>query len=161
VHGALEGFLSVLRLAELVDEHGHWAGGKAHSCRRATCSTAARDAPKVLDLLMRLEGEARKAGGRVHSLLGNHEVMNVLGDLRYVNAEEYEHFRASESIDRRARFLRTLTEVARERARAAGRSSTRMPIARSSSTRSRSASWSGRRSSRRRAATAGGCASGR
>ena len=42
------------------------------------------DGRKVLDLLMRLEGEARKAGGRVHALLGNHEVMNMLGDLRYV-----------------------------------------------------------------------------
>ena len=48
----------------------------------------------MLDLLMRLEGEARKAGGRVHALLGNHEVMNMLGDLRYVNAEEYKAFRS-------------------------------------------------------------------
>jgi hypothetical protein len=69
---------------------------------------------------MRLEGEAKKAGGRVHALLGNHEVMNVLGDLRYVSAEEYEHFRTADSIDRRARFLRNLTDVARERARSAG-----------------------------------------
>ena len=67
------------------------------SSRRATCSTAGTDARKVLDLLMRLEGEARKAGGRVHALLGNHEVMNMLGDLRYVNAEEYKSFAGAAS----------------------------------------------------------------
>jgi hypothetical protein len=37
---------------------------------------------------MRLEREALAAGGRVHVLLGNHEVMNMLGDLRYVTPEE-------------------------------------------------------------------------
>jgi hypothetical protein len=119
VHGAFEGLSSVLRLAELVDEHGRWAGGKAHLVQTGDVLDRGKDAPKVLDLLMRLEGEARKAGGRVHALLGNHEVMNVLGDLRYVNPEEYEAFRTSESIDRRSRFLRTLTEAARERAREA------------------------------------------
>lgn len=33
---------------------------------------------------MALEQEASKAGGQVVPLLGNHEVMNILGDLRYV-----------------------------------------------------------------------------
>jgi hypothetical protein len=120
VHGAYEGFLTVLRFAGLADEHGHWAGGKAHLVQTGDVLDRGKDAPKVLDLLMRLEGEAKKAGGRVHALLGNHEVMNVLGDLRYVNAEEYEHFRNRDSIERQARFLRTLTEAARERARGAG-----------------------------------------
>jgi len=120
VHGAYEGFLSVLRLAGLADERGHWAGGKAHLVQTGDVLDRGKDAPKVLDLLMRLEGEARKAGGRVHALLGNHEVMNVLGDLRYVNPEEYVAFRTTDSMERRTRFLRTLVEHERERARAAG-----------------------------------------
>ena len=120
VHGAYEGFLSILRFAGLADEHGHWAGGKAHLVQTGDVLDRGKDAPKVLDLLMRLEGEARKAGGRVHALLGNHEVMNVLGDLRYVSAEEYEHFRTSDSIEIRSRFLRRATEQARERAKANG-----------------------------------------
>jgi hypothetical protein len=120
VHGAYEGFLSVLRFAGLADERGHWAGGKAHLVQTGDVLDRGKDAPKVLDLLMRLESEARRAGGSVHALLGNHEVMNVLGDLRYVNLAEYEHFRTPDSIDRRARFLRTLTDYARERAREAG-----------------------------------------
>ncbi len=120
VHGAYDGFLSILRLAGLADEHGHWAGGKAHLVQTGDLLDRGKDAPKVLDLLMRLEGEAKKAGGRVHALMGNHEVMNILGDLRYVNPAEYEAFRTPDSIDRRARFLRRATEAARERARVAG-----------------------------------------
>jgi hypothetical protein len=50
-----------------------------------------------MDLLIDLEKQARKAGGRVHALLGNHEVMNMLGDLRYVTPEEYASYRSLES----------------------------------------------------------------
>lgn len=46
------------------------------------------DSRKVMDLLMDLEKQARKAGGIVHALLGNHEVMNMVGDLRYVTPED-------------------------------------------------------------------------
>ena len=97
VHGAYEGFLSILRLAGIVNEKGRWAGGKAHLVQTGDLLDRGKDTRKVLDLVMRLEGEAKKAGGRVHALLGNHEVMNVLGDLRYVNAEEYEAFRTPDT----------------------------------------------------------------
>ena len=76
----------------------------------------------MLDLLMRLEGEARKAGGRVHALLGNHEVMNMLGDLRYVNAEEYKAWQEPESTRRQEHFYENSLERARKNAKAAGQS---------------------------------------
>jgi hypothetical protein len=120
IHAAYDNFVSVLRLAGLLNETGEWAGGKAHLVQTGDLLDRGSDTPKVLDLVMRLEGEARKAGGRVHALLGNHEVMNIVGDLRYVNAAEYEHFRTPQSLDRRWRFLHTATERAKERAKAAG-----------------------------------------
>lgn len=46
------------------------------------------DATRVLWLLCRLEREAKGAGGGVDFLLGNHEVMVMLGDLRYVGPKE-------------------------------------------------------------------------
>lgn len=54
-----------------------------------------------MDLMMRLEQEAVLAGGRVHQLLGNHEVMNLIGDLRYVSDAEYAAFAADESAEER------------------------------------------------------------
>ena len=56
---------------------------------------------EVLDLMMSLEDAAAKAGGRVVALLGNHEVMNLMGDLRYVTPENYASFADSESEKRR------------------------------------------------------------
>ena len=55
------------------------------------------DSRRVLDLLRRLEGEAARAGGRVYSLLGNHEVMRMVWDWRYVSPEELAAFRTKDS----------------------------------------------------------------
>jgi hypothetical protein len=52
---------------------------------------------------MRLQGEARAAGGRMHVVLGNHEAMNVLGDLRYVDKGEYAAYAGDEDPAERAR----------------------------------------------------------
>jgi hypothetical protein len=120
VHGAYDNLVTVLRFAGILDARDRWAGGQAQLVQTGDLLDRGKDGRKVLDLLMRLEGEARKAGGRVHALLGNHEVMNMMGDLRYVNAEEYEAFRARDSADRREAFLRSVTRRARERAKAAG-----------------------------------------
>ena len=46
------------------------------------------DSRKALDLLERLQDEAQRSGGAVHALLGNHEIMRMLGDLRYVTPGE-------------------------------------------------------------------------
>jgi len=43
------------------------------------------DSRRVMDLIMRLAQQAASAGGQVHQLLGNHEVMNLIGALRYVS----------------------------------------------------------------------------
>jgi hypothetical protein len=46
------------------------------------------DVTRVLWFLYRLEKQAERAGGRVHVVLGNHEIMVMLADLRYVHAKE-------------------------------------------------------------------------
>jgi len=56
---------------------------------------------EVMDLMMALEKEAPKSGGRVVSLLGNHEMMNIMGDLRYVTPQNYASFADGNSEDRR------------------------------------------------------------
>jgi hypothetical protein len=92
VHGANTELLSVLREAGVIDESQHWRAGETHLVSLGDLLDRGTDSRKVLDLLMRLEGEARDAGGAVHVLLGNHEVMNIAGDLRYVSAGEFAAF---------------------------------------------------------------------
>ena len=120
VHGSYDSLVAVLRFAGILDAKNKWAGGKAHLVQTGDLLDRGKDGRKVLDLLMRLEGEAKKAGGRLHALLGNHEVMNLLGDLRYLNAEEYAAFRTPDSEALRDAFLRSALERARDAARAAG-----------------------------------------
>jgi 3',5'-cyclic AMP phosphodiesterase CpdA len=96
VHGAYQELISVLRETSVIDESLHWRAGDTHLISLGDLVDRGPESRKVLDLLMRLEREAREAGGVLHVLLGNHEVMNVVGDLRYVSDGEYAAFAGSE-----------------------------------------------------------------
>jgi hypothetical protein len=54
-----------------------------------------------MDLIMRLEDQSALAGGAVHLVLGNHELMNLTGDLRYVADGEFAAFADDETTERR------------------------------------------------------------
>jgi hypothetical protein len=97
VHGDYDQLLAVLRAADLVDEEARWIGGRTHLVQTGDRVDRGPDSRKVMDLFMRLEKEAKKAGGAVHALIGNHELMNVIGDLRYTTAEELAAFRTADS----------------------------------------------------------------
>ena len=101
VHGAYAQFVAVLRFAQLVDDKEHWSGGRTTFVQTGDLLDRGSDTRQVLELMMRLEGEAKKAGGKVVALLGNHEAMNLLGDLRYVSREEYKAYADKGSNDAR------------------------------------------------------------
>ena len=103
VHGAYEELTTLLRSAGVVDAGLRWSGGKAHVVSLGDLLDRGADSRKVMDLLMRLQGEAAAAGGHLHVVLGNHEAMNVLGDLRYVDPGEYAAYVAEEDAAERAR----------------------------------------------------------
>lgn len=117
VHGAYDNFVKVLQMTGLVDEQARWIGGGTHFVQTGDLLDRGTRTREVLDLMMRLEKEAQEAGGRVHALLGNHEVMNMMGDLRYVVAAEYEAFRSSRSEALRESFLDSVVDRASARAR--------------------------------------------
>lgn len=103
VHGAYEELTTLLRSAGVVDAGLRWSGGKTHAVSLGDLLDRGADSRNVMDLLMRLQGEAAAAGGRLHVVLGNHEAMNVLGDLRYVDPGEYAAYVAEEDAAERAR----------------------------------------------------------
>jgi hypothetical protein len=103
VHGAYAELTTLLRTAGMVDEALRWSGGRTHLVSLGDLLDRGDDSRRVMDLLMRLQQEAAAAGGRVHVVLGNHEAMNVLGDLRYVNAGEYAAYAGDEPAGERER----------------------------------------------------------
>jgi len=96
VHGAHEELTALLQSVGVIDAELRWSGGKTHLVSLGDLLDRGADSRKVMDLLMRLQSEAAAAGGRVHVVLGNHEAMNVLGDLRYVAADEFAAYAADE-----------------------------------------------------------------
>jgi TPR repeat protein len=89
LHGDYEQFTGVLASAGLIDGNGNWTGGKTHLVQTGDVLDRGPDSRPIMDLLMKLEKQAEAAGGAVHALIGNHEAMNVYGDLRYVSPGEF------------------------------------------------------------------------
>jgi len=85
VHGDSYALSTVLWNAGLIDEEGSWAGGEAVLVQVGDILDRGPDEAFCLNLLLRLQQEARQVGGDVIMLLGNHEVMNSDLDYRYVD----------------------------------------------------------------------------
>ena len=89
----------------ILDEDLAWAGGTSHLVIVGDLLDRGPRSRDALDLLMRLEDEAVAAGGKVQVLIGNHESMNMIGDMRYVSKAEYAAFAADESSEQRDRWF--------------------------------------------------------
>lgn len=105
-HGAYEAMLGTLENAEVIDSEHNWSGGGTHLVITGDLMDRGADSRKVMDLVMQLEEQALADGGMVHLLLGNHEVMNLVGDLRYVAPGEYAAFADDETAEERERWFR-------------------------------------------------------
>lgn len=88
LHGDPPSALAAFALAGLVDTRGTWIGGDAWLVQTGDILDRGPDSRGMIGLMRRLEIEARTTGGRVISLAGNHEVMNLQGDWRYVSPED-------------------------------------------------------------------------
>lgn len=110
LEGAYEKYLDMLRTAGLIDARGDWSGGEAHLVQLGDIPDRGPNSRAIMDHLMRLERQARRAGGRVHALIGNHEAMNIEGDLRYVHPGEYAAFATRNSARLRERYYRRTLE---------------------------------------------------
>src|SRR6202521_3261166 len=100
VHGDFDDFVTILQRAGLIDVQHHWTGDQTTFVQVGDLLHRGPKPREVMDLVISLEKEAKKAAGRVVSLLGNHEMMNIMGDLRYVTAENYAAYADSNSAER-------------------------------------------------------------
>lgn len=101
LHGSYEKALRLLQGVDLVDRDGRWIGGNQHLVIAGDMIDRGSGDREVMDLMRRLQKESEKAGGRVHVLLGNHETMNLMRDLRYVNALAYRAWAEDETKSER------------------------------------------------------------
>lgn len=83
IEGNFTGFTSLLRAQGVIGERHEWTFGDGHLLLLGDMLDRGEQVMPVLWLIYRLEQEAVRAGGRVHYILGNHEVMAMQGDCRY------------------------------------------------------------------------------
>ncbi len=88
VHGRYNEFSSLLRKANIIDEDDNWTGGSSHLVMLGDLFDRGYDVTKVLWMLYKLERQAKANNGFVHILLGNHELMTFINDLRYLSPKE-------------------------------------------------------------------------
>ena len=105
IHGAYEPMVATLQNAGVVDADRTWSGGETHLVIVGDILDRGPDSRDAMDLLMQLEDQAEAVGGKVHVLIGNHEAMNLVGDLRYVAREEFAAFAEEETTEERERWL--------------------------------------------------------
>jgi hypothetical protein len=92
VHGDLQALRRALRLAGAIDAQDQWIGKKLTVVQTGDQIDRGDQDRAVLDLLEKLEASARAAGSQLYVLNGNHELMNVVLDFRYVTAHSFQEF---------------------------------------------------------------------
>ena len=101
LHGDFSAWRDVLRAASLVDSKGHWTGRDATLIQTGDAVDRGPSSLEIIQDLMRLQREAARAHGQVIAMVGNHEAMNLVGDLRYVSAADFAGYTDRRSAVRR------------------------------------------------------------
>jgi hypothetical protein len=92
LHGDLDATRQALQLAGAIDKADHWIGGDLLVVQTGDQLDRGDEEQVILEMLDRLQDEALAAGGALHILNGNHELMNARPDLRYVTEGGFHDF---------------------------------------------------------------------
>lgn len=122
IHGAGEQFRTLLQHAGLLDSEQHWSGGSDTLVQTGDFLDRGREVRAVMDLLINLEREAAAAGGRVEVLLGNHETMNLMANVRDATPDIFASFASADSVQRQQAAYENYAEFVETRSAALGRS---------------------------------------
>jgi len=89
IHGQYDRLVCNLQDNNIIDEQLNWNFGGGHLVFAGDFADRGDKVTEALWLIYKLEKQAQKAGGDVHMVLGNHEMMILNNDLRYI-ADKYE-----------------------------------------------------------------------
>lgn len=84
IEGNFTAFRKLLQANEVIDREYNWTFGKGHLVLNGDMFDRGEQVTECLWLIYSLEEKAKASGGYVHFILGNHEIMNLNGDVSYV-----------------------------------------------------------------------------
>lgn len=91
IEGNFTAFKKLLIVGGVIDENYNWIFGDGHLVLAGDFFDRGNQVTQILWLIYSLEEKAEAAGGYVHFILGNHEIMNLSGDFRYVQQKYFEN----------------------------------------------------------------------
>lgn len=121
VHGDLGRLVDILKVLRIIDSNMQWIAEPSNtivvqlgdqvdsSSRGATEDWETVNDVDVVKFMDMVDRVARRSGGRVLSILGNHEIMNVMGDYTYVSPRSME---LSGGVNQRAHLFRSGGHIA-------------------------------------------------
>ncbi|WP_276089311.1 metallophosphoesterase [Pedobacter sp. JY14-1] len=90
IEGNFDKFRMLLQNNKIIDADYNWIFDNGHLVFSGDMFDRGEQVTECLWLIYSLEEKAKAAGGQVHFVLGNHEIMNLQGDFRYVQGK-YKH----------------------------------------------------------------------
>ncbi len=90
IHGQYDVFIDLLKNNDIIDQHGKWNFGTGHFVVAGDIFDRGPQVTEVLWFLYDLGKQAENNGGKLHVLLGNHDVMVLNGNLRSVHPKYME-----------------------------------------------------------------------
>lgn len=93
IEGNFDSFRQLLQANQVIDKDFDWVFGDGHLVFCGDMFDRGQQVTECLWLIYTLEEKARLQGGYVHFILGNHEIMNLSGDTRYIHAKYRENER--------------------------------------------------------------------
>ncbi len=85
IEGNIGAFRKLLQGNGIIDSAFNWTFGNGHLVLIGDFVDRGEQVTEVLWLIYSLEDKAKAAGGMLHYVLGNHEIMIMSGDRRYIN----------------------------------------------------------------------------
>ena len=93
IEGEYNAFRTFLINNKVIDKNNQWIFGSGHLITLGDFFDRGLLVTQTLWLIYSLEEQAEKAGGKVHFILGNHDIMNMSHDFRYVRKKYFENAR--------------------------------------------------------------------
>lgn len=102
VHGDYYATINSLKKGKIIDKNLNWCAGKAQvvqmgdildrKCRDENINDEDSEF-KIISLFIKLMKQSYESGGGFHCILGNHELMNVMGNFSYTSKKGILHFK--------------------------------------------------------------------
>ncbi|MEO6221032.1 MAG: metallophosphoesterase [Ginsengibacter sp.] len=97
IEGNFGALRKLLQTGKVIDEAFNWTFGDGHLVLTGDFFDRGQQVTEVLWFIYYLEEKAKAGGGYVHFILGNHEIMNLTGDLRYTHQKYLDNARLQTS----------------------------------------------------------------